>query len=215
MSDDFTPSNDKRDSFSDVFTSDEPKRRPGNVNSYKILLPMIAVILAVSILSGINRNARDSAMPRQVEEAFPGRPVTVEEVCEVTVQSCDISREVKPSQAKVNDQYLSLTSGTDEMYVDLLTSYKNLSGEAISSVEAVGAYIEYNGKYYYGAPLAENEARSNLVEDAVYIGPGEERWLHYVIAVPKEAGLAKDRLVINFNAADDNYYFITIRKGSE
>ncbi len=178
-----------------------------------------------SIFSGsyknyINNNKADDTKNEDDETddislvAEIGETVTIDDLCEYTIEYADLKNEVKPPKPQSYYTYYSAADGAK--YVDISIAYKNLSTSSKEADEAITGYLLYCNKYKYVAVSVIEEDNRGDFTYARYnsIDPLSTEYIHLLFEVPESAESTGGSLVAVLNF-DGNKYRVVVRDGKD
>lgn len=137
--------------------------------------------------------------------------MVIEDYMEFTVINIYFSDEIKPPTPSSYYSYYK-TDGPDTTYLDVVVSYKNLTGTGIFADEFGNVKIIYDEKYNYdGFSVIETENGGDFsYSNITKIDPLRTENIHYLIEVPKEISESNKtiNIILTINGVD---YYINYR----
>ncbi len=131
--------------------------------------------------------------------------VTVNGVCEFYVDSCNITRDVRPPVIEGAYSYYEGEDG--KVYIDVCVFYKNLSASAISVDDITDPTVTYAGAYKYdGFVVGEEDNRTDL-SSYVDFDPLTNEYMHLLIQVPEEVQTSGQSIEVFFSISGTDYCY--------
>lgn len=137
--------------------------------------------------------------------------ISVQGLCEFTIDKCQFSEKVEPSSPSGFYRYLPASDG--KLYVDLQLAVKNTQDKAVKQNQLPGSAALYCGDKSYDVQTVVETASGgdlNTFTSQSDIEPSETRIYHLVAKVPAEVKDSQDALWIRITA-DDTKYIYNIR----
>lgn len=158
---------------------------------------------------------QDAASADSQEEEVPkieiGQTTTIPDLCEFTVTSAGLKKEVVPPNPDNFYTYYAEKDG--KTYVDVVINTKNLRTTARSADEFGSVKIYCSGGYEYDSfsTIEENGGSNFTYTNITNVDPLETGVIHYIAEIPNE--LANDQSVgmIAKIKMLDNDYELTVR----
>lgn len=158
---------------------------------------------------------QDAASADSQEEEVPkieiGQTTTIPDLCEFTVTSSGLKKEVVPPNP--GDFYTYYSEEDGKTYVDVVINTKNLRTTARSADEFGSVKIYCSGGYEYDSfsTIEENGGSNFTYTNITNVDPLETGVIHYIAEIPNE--LANDQSVgmIAKIKMLDNDYELTVR----
>lgn len=167
-----------------------------------------------SVQSQPESQGADTAEVEEVDEIQKievGQAVTIPDLCEFTVTSASLKKEVVPPNPA--DFYTYYSEKDGKTYVDVAISTKNLRTTARSADEFGTVTIYCSGGYEYGSfsTIEENGGSNFTYTNITNVDPLETGVIHYIAEIPNE--LTDDQSVgmIAKIKMLDNDYELTVR----
>lgn len=147
----------------------------------------------------------------EVQKIEVGQAVTIPDLCEFTVASASLKKEVAPPNPDGFYNYYAEEDG--KTYVDVVINTKNLRTTARSADEFGTVTIYCSGGYEYGSfsTIEENGGSNFTYTNITNVDPLETGVIHYIAEIPNE--LTDDQSVgmIAKIKMLDNDYELTVR----
>lgn len=134
--------------------------------------------------------------------------ISVPGLCEFTINKCQFSEKVEPSNPTGFYRYLPAKDG--KLYVDLQVTVKNTQDIAVKQSQLLGSAVLYCGDESYSIQTVVETAQGgdlNTFTSQSDINSSETRVYHLVATVPAEVKDSKDDLWIRITANDTKYIY--------
>ena len=187
---------------------------------------LFALLFSVVLCFGISAcgsggdetaNENESATEEVVEEKAPllelGIPVTLEEICEFSLDYVNITKDVLPPQP--GSWYSHYEAENGKVYVDVCLAYKNLATTDVNADEIVTGKLIYGEKYKYsGFSMIEEVSRSDFTySNITSIAPLSTEYIHYLFEVPEEVQNSDHSVEAELVIGNESYR-VTVKDGS-
>ena len=139
--------------------------------------------------------------------------VTVNDYCEFTVESVDITKRVEPPKKSGVYSYYQAYEG--QIYVDVCIKYKNILTKKINADDVFDSYLVFSNIYEYrGNIIVEEKGRSDFTYASITdIEPLSSMYLHVLFRASDLIKTINGSLVVVFKI-DGKAYSVVVREGS-
>lgn len=207
-------------------TSDGNKKQ--NKSGSKLTLIVVTLIIFViltifcMVVSGVIPTSKqglpeDSASQAQVEtttmdDSAPlisvGDSISIDGVCDFTVDYVDITTDVKPKNPQ--QVYMHYEAENGKAYVDFCVAYTNRKSNDVTADKTISGTMSYASQYTYsGFSIIEENDRGNFTyTNITSIAPLTTEYLHYLFEVPEEVMTSADPIELKMQIGGDDYKVI-------
>jgi hypothetical protein len=159
----------------------------------------------------INQGAKveENTIWQEYNESTLDNPIEAAGYGRLTLKKAGLTQEIAPTSPNNNSTTFPAPSD-DQVYLDTVFEFENLSGTAIEINDFLKATAIYDNKYEYNSfALIELSNGRDLAEaDMSVINNQEKATIHFVFELPKESATRGLPLVLTFTLDHENYYYI-------
>lgn len=214
----------------EAVTDNKEKKSSGKKTPLIIVTLVVFVILTVFCIavSGIiptskqltqgMSTSQEPADNTATTDATPlisvGDSISIDGVCDFTVDYVDITTDVKPKNPQ--QVYTHYEAENGKAYVDFCIAYTNRKSNDVTADKTISGTMSYAGQYTYsGFSIIEENDRGNFTyTNITSIAPLTTEYLHYLFEVPEEVMTSSEPIELKVRIGGNDYR-VVVRGASE